>query len=227
MGDTRTWEGGTTPKRFNLGGLKWYIIRGAQIFQKSDSHLKSLASGRLTWSNFNAQDSQAHAIAQNSVVRTTWQPGFVHPCIYWNNKISKDATLRYGDFFMNINMAAEWRFSLPLALRIPVHSTAVLCFTVSDATVAVCDSRWTHSSSSGPIAIPNRRFLWRSWYADSPAQMTDGRLGDQECAVCPRGMWPTGQCTQRWCGENRVKGERFSFSSWQLGPNQHSHYMLG
>jgi hypothetical protein len=52
--------------------------------------------------------------------------------------------------------------------------------------------------------------LWCSLYADDRWPMAGCTTSS---AAYPRGVWPTGHCTLRWCGENRVKGERFIFCS--------------
>lgn len=53
---------------------KWYVlIRGAQSFHKSCSHLSSLVAGRVTCSKFSNEAKE-----QNLVTTLTWLPGCLH-----------------------------------------------------------------------------------------------------------------------------------------------------
>jgi len=55
---------------------------GAQIFQKSGSHLKILDAIRMTRNKFHTEEPETlGAIVQNSVAMATWPQGFVHPCL--------------------------------------------------------------------------------------------------------------------------------------------------
>jgi hypothetical protein len=60
-------------------GVCWILMvydRGAQIFQKSRSHLKILGARRVTWSKFRTEDPQIlGATVQNLVARDFCTPG--------------------------------------------------------------------------------------------------------------------------------------------------------
>jgi hypothetical protein len=54
--------------------------RGAQIFQKSRSHLKILGARRVMWSKFHNENPETLcATAENLCVTASWPPGVVHP----------------------------------------------------------------------------------------------------------------------------------------------------
>jgi len=58
-----------------------HYTKGAQIFQKSRSHLKILGARRVIWSKFHTEDPQIlGVIVEKVVARATWYPGFVHHC---------------------------------------------------------------------------------------------------------------------------------------------------
>jgi hypothetical protein len=60
---------------------RYHNTRGAQISQKSRSHLKILDAGRVTW-KFSTKDRQIlGATVQSTVSTATWHPEVVHPCI--------------------------------------------------------------------------------------------------------------------------------------------------
>jgi hypothetical protein len=57
-----------------------YTYNGAQISQKSRSHLKTLGARRVHM-KYHTEDPQIlNAAVQNLVAQATWRPGFVHPC---------------------------------------------------------------------------------------------------------------------------------------------------
>jgi hypothetical protein len=58
------------------------VFSGAQILQKSVSHLKILGVRRVTCSMFRTEEPHIlGATVQNSVAKAMWFPGFVHPCV--------------------------------------------------------------------------------------------------------------------------------------------------
>jgi hypothetical protein len=69
----------TEPQCMYKGALYLFYVRGAQISQKSRSHLKILGVGNITCSKFHTVDTQIlGATVQNSVASVIWYPGLVH-----------------------------------------------------------------------------------------------------------------------------------------------------